>query len=55
MVLCTLIYMAVAGCLYLFVSLPHLTHIWFGSVTVAGLVVYLLFGRISSRLAAPAS
>ena len=44
--------LAIAGCVYLFVSLPNLTHIWFAGVTVAGLVIYLLFGRRSSRLAA---
>ncbi len=43
--------LAVAGCVYLFVSLPRLTHIWFLGVTFAGLVIYLLFGRVSSRLA----
>lgn len=43
--------LAVAGCLYLFVSLPRITHLWFAGVTVFGLLVYLVYGRTRSRLA----
>jgi APA family basic amino acid/polyamine antiporter len=46
--------LAVAGCLYLFANLPHRTQLWFASWNLAGLVVYLAYGRRSSRLAAAA-
>jgi APA family basic amino acid/polyamine antiporter len=43
--------LAVAGCLYLFWSLPAKTMIWFAGWNVIGLGVYLLYGRTRSRLA----
>ncbi|APZ97177.1 amino acid permease [Sphingopyxis sp. QXT-31] len=36
---------AVLGCIYLFVSLPAQTQIWFGIWNVAGLAVYFLYAR----------
>ncbi|MEI9965736.1 MAG: amino acid permease [Caulobacteraceae bacterium] len=44
--------LAVAGCLYLFANLPHLTQGWFTLWNLVGLAVYLLYGRRTSRLAA---
>jgi APA family basic amino acid/polyamine antiporter len=43
--------LAIAGCVYLFASLPRMTHAWFAGVTALGLAIYLVFGRRSSRLA----
>jgi APA family basic amino acid/polyamine antiporter len=43
--------LAIAGCVYLFISLPDVTHRWFLGVSAAGLVVYLLYGVRKSRLA----
>jgi basic amino acid/polyamine antiporter, APA family len=42
---------AVFGCLYLFISLPTKTQIWFFVWNGFGLVVYLLYGMRRSRLA----
>jgi basic amino acid/polyamine antiporter, APA family len=42
---------AIFGCLYLFVSLPTKTQIWFFVWNGFGLVVYLLYGMRRSRLA----
>ncbi|HMO76293.1 MAG TPA: amino acid permease [Sphingopyxis sp.] len=36
---------AVLGCLYLFISLPQQTQIWFGIWNLAGLAVYFLYAR----------
>ena len=36
---------AVLGCLYLFLSLPAKTQIWFGIWNVAGLAVYFAYAR----------
>lgn len=36
---------AVLGCIYLFLSLPAKTQIWFGIWNVAGLIVYFLYAR----------
>jgi APA family basic amino acid/polyamine antiporter len=44
--------LAVAGCLYLFWSLPLLTKLLFLGWNAIGLVVYLLYGRRKSGLAA---
>jgi APA family basic amino acid/polyamine antiporter len=44
--------LAVAGCLYLFWSLPLLTKLLFLGWNALGLVVYLLYGRRKSGLAA---
>ncbi len=44
--------LAVAGCLYLFANLPHLTQGCFTLWNLVGLAVYLLYGRRTSRLAA---
>ncbi len=44
--------LAVAGCAYLFWNLPHKTQIWFATWNAVGIVVYLLYGRRKSRLAA---
>jgi APA family basic amino acid/polyamine antiporter len=44
--------LAVAGCAYLFWNLPHKTQIWFTTWNAIGIVVYLLYGRRKSRLAA---
>jgi APA family basic amino acid/polyamine antiporter len=43
--------MAVAGCLYLFSTLPVSTIVNFLIWNAAGVVVYLLYGRVKSRLA----
>ena len=43
--------LAVAGCLYLFWSLPNLTKMLFGVWNLTGLAVYLVYGRVRSRLA----
>jgi basic amino acid/polyamine antiporter, APA family len=42
---------AILGCLYLFSSLPLTAVVVFFSWNALGLVVYLIYGRISSRLA----
>ena len=42
---------AILGCLYLFVSLPHLTQVNFFIWNGIGLVLYLLFARGNTRLA----
>jgi APA family basic amino acid/polyamine antiporter len=42
---------AVLGCLYLFTSLQTKTIIFFFGWNVAGIVLYLLYGRVKSRLA----
>lgn len=36
---------AIGGCIYLFVSLPAQTQIWFGIWNLAGLAVYFLYAR----------
>ena len=43
--------LAIAGCAYLFWSLPHKTQIWFACANAVGLVGYLAYGRRKSRLA----
>jgi APA family basic amino acid/polyamine antiporter len=43
--------LAVAGCLYLFWSLPAKTMIWFAFWNLIGLGVYMLYGRTKSLLA----
>ncbi|RAK58246.1 amino acid permease [Phenylobacterium deserti] len=43
--------LAVAGCLYLFWSLPNLTKVLFLAWNAVGLVVYLAYGRTKSLLA----
>jgi APA family basic amino acid/polyamine antiporter len=43
--------LAVAGCLYLFWSLPGITKILFFAWNALGIVVYLAYGRTKSRLA----
>jgi len=42
---------AIIGCVYLFISLPSVTQIRFFVWNAIGLVVYLAYGRFSSRLA----
>lgn len=44
----------VAGCLYLFVSLPAVTQQRFGLWSMAGAVIYLAYGRRRSLLAGDA-
>jgi APA family basic amino acid/polyamine antiporter len=44
--------LAVAGCLYLFSSLATFTQLFFVGANAIGLVVYLLYGRTRSALAA---
>ena len=39
---------SIAGCLYLLFSLPYTTHKWFALWLLAGLALYLLWGRRSS-------
>ena len=46
--------LAVAGCLYLFASLPHRTQLWFLAWNTVGVLAYLAYGRRSSRLASAA-
>ncbi|WP_159088817.1 APC family permease, partial [Xanthomonas fragariae] len=41
---------AISGCLYLFWSLPSKTQLWFLVWNVAGVVVYVAYGRRNSRL-----
>jgi APA family basic amino acid/polyamine antiporter len=36
---------AIFGCLYLFISLPHKTQLWFGAWNLLGLVVYFAYAR----------
>lgn len=43
---------AIAGCLYLFASLPATTQRWFALWNALGLVAYLIYGRRHSRLPA---
>ena len=43
--------LGIAGCVYLFWSLPHKTQIWFASANLVGLLFYLAYGRRKSRLA----
>lgn len=43
---------AIAGCLYLFASLPATTQRWFVLWNALGLVAYLIYGRRHSRLPA---
>lgn len=43
---------AIAGCLYLFASLPATTQRWFALWNALGLVAYLTYGRRHSRLPA---
>ncbi|HZH43411.1 MAG TPA: amino acid permease [Lysobacter sp.] len=43
--------LAILGCLYLFVSLPQRTQVWFLLWNLFGLVVYLAYGRRASLLA----
>ncbi|HEY8573742.1 amino acid permease [Phenylobacterium sp.] len=42
--------LAVAGCLYLFWSLADFTKLFFFAFNGLGLIVYLLYGRVKSRL-----
>ncbi|WP_243395725.1 amino acid permease [Sphingomonas oleivorans] len=42
---------AIGGCLYLFLSLPSRTQLWFLAWNIGGLFVYLAYGRRSSLLA----
>ena len=42
---------AIAGCLYLFASLPAATMVRFAVWNALGVVVYLAYGRVKSRLA----
>jgi APA family basic amino acid/polyamine antiporter len=42
---------AVLGCLYLFTSLQTKTMLFFLAWNAVGIVAYLIFGRVSSRLA----
>ena len=44
--------LAVIGCLYLFASLPVATMVRFAIWNVIGVLVYLAYGRVKSRLAA---
>ena len=43
--------LAVIGCIYLFVSLPGATQWRFLIWNIIGVAVYLLYGRVKSRLA----
>jgi APA family basic amino acid/polyamine antiporter len=43
--------LAIVGCLYLFVSLSLITMQFFAAWNALGVVVYLLYGRVKSRLA----
>ena len=43
--------LAIAGCLYLFWSLPSITKILFFAWNAVGLSVYMVYGRTESRLA----
>jgi len=43
---------AIAGCLYLFASLPQKTQLWFLFWNAMGLIVYFLYGKRRSRLSA---
>ncbi len=45
--------LAIAGCLYLFASLPLATMGRFAVWNLGGVAVYLAYGRVKSRLAAP--
>ncbi|HJR72814.1 MAG TPA: amino acid permease [Luteimonas sp.] len=42
---------AILGCLYLFLSLPQRTQLWFLAWNVVGVIVYLLYSRRTSVLA----
>lgn len=42
---------AVLGCIYLFLSLPAKTQIWFGIWNIAGLVVYFAYARRNAAVA----
>jgi len=42
---------AILGCIYLFLSLPHRTQVWFLLWNALGIVVYLAYARRSSVLA----
>ncbi len=42
---------AILGCLYLFLSLPQRTQLWFLAWNVVGVAVYLLYSRRTSLLA----
>ena len=42
---------AILGCIYLFLSLPEKTQLWFLAWNVLGVIVYLAYGRRSSLLA----
>ncbi|WP_133477425.1 amino acid permease [Cognatilysobacter segetis] len=42
---------AIVGCVYLFVSLPHRTQLWFLVWNAVGVVVYLAYARRNSQLA----
>ena len=44
--------LAILGCVYLFISLPGLTILRFFGWNALGLIVYLIYGRQKSRLAA---
>jgi APA family basic amino acid/polyamine antiporter len=45
---------AIAGCLYLFWSLPHVTRVFFGIWSAAGLLIYLTWGAARLGRAAAA-
>jgi APA family basic amino acid/polyamine antiporter len=42
---------AIVGCIYLFLSLPHRTQEWFLLWNAIGVVVYLAYARRNSQLA----
>jgi APA family basic amino acid/polyamine antiporter len=42
---------AILGCIYLFLSLPEKTQLWFLAWNVLGVIVYLAYGRRASLLA----
>lgn len=42
---------AILGCLYLFVSLPVKTQLWFGIWNAIGLVIYFAYARQKALLA----
>jgi len=44
---------AIAGCLYLLASLPQKTHLWFLFWNLAGIAVYLAYGRRHSLAGKP--